>query len=232
VRPWRTGGIAGACGVARLVLEAALEAELTYHLGYSKHDPRGRRPGSNSRNGIRTKTVFTWFGPVDVDVPRDRWGTFHPLTVGKWQRRSGGIDELVLPLAAGEAEREETMRLLSWAYRGSASAALLDDIADMIRQRMLPWHRRPLPPRYAEVIFNRVRVRSVHHGASCRPVHTVVGVADDGARSLVGLWASTDRPTAERWYEIALALRGRGLLGLDAVVCEAFPGLALELASV
>jgi len=232
VRPWRTGGIDGVSAVARLVLGAALEAELTHHLGYAKHDPRGRRPGSNSRNGARPKTVLTWFGPVEVDVPRDRWGTFRPVTVGKWQRHSRGIDELVLPLAATGSQREEIVRLLTGAYRDLGTAALVNAISESIRERMLPWHRRPLPLRYAELIFSRIGVTSTRHGATWRPVHAVVGVADDGTRSLVGLWASTDRPTLDRWNEIALNLKARGLLDLDAVVCEADPGLARKLSSL
>jgi putative transposase len=81
------------------VLEAGLEAEMTDHLGYDKHDPAGR-DGGNSRNGTRTKSVITDVGPVELDVPRDRDGSFEPKLVRKRQRRLGGVDEMVISLTA------------------------------------------------------------------------------------------------------------------------------------
>ena len=85
--------------LTKSVLETALEAEMTQHLGYDKHDPMGRN-GGNSRNGTRTKTVVTEIGPVDIEVPRDRDGSFEPAIVRKRQRRLTGVDEIVLSLTA------------------------------------------------------------------------------------------------------------------------------------
>ena len=86
-------------GLTKTVLETALEAELSEHLGYDKHDPVGRNRG-NSRNGTRPKTVLTAVGPVEIEVPRDRDGTFEPAIVRKRQRRLDGIDQIVLSLTA------------------------------------------------------------------------------------------------------------------------------------
>ena len=80
------------------MLEAALEGEMDAHLGYGKHDPAGR-DGGNSRNGHRAKTVLTEVGPVEIDVPRDRDGSFEPKIVAKRQRRLAGVDELVISLS-------------------------------------------------------------------------------------------------------------------------------------
>jgi transposase-like protein len=85
--------------LTKSVLETALEAEMTEHVGYDKHDPMGRN-GGNSRNGTRTKTVFTEIGPVDIEVPRDRDGSFAPAVVRQRQRRLDGVDEIVLSLTA------------------------------------------------------------------------------------------------------------------------------------
>ena len=85
--------------LTKTVLETALEAEITDHLGYDKHDPAGR-DGGNSRNGTRSKTVLTEIGPVEIEVPRDRDGTFEPEIVKKRQRRLTGVDEIVLSLSA------------------------------------------------------------------------------------------------------------------------------------
>jgi transposase-like protein len=85
--------------LTKSVLETALEAEMAEHVGYDKHDPMGRN-GGNSRNGTRTKTVLTEIGPVEIEVPRDRDGSFAPTIVGKRQRRLDGVDEIVLSLTA------------------------------------------------------------------------------------------------------------------------------------
>src|SRR6185437_12672095 len=82
-------------GLTKSVLETALEAEMSEHLGYDKHDPMGRN-GANSRNVTRTKTVFTEIGPVQIEVPRDRDGSFEPAIVRKRQRRLDGVDQIVL----------------------------------------------------------------------------------------------------------------------------------------
>ena len=86
-------------GLTKTVLETALEAEMSEHLGYDKHDPAGRN-GENSRNGTRAKTVLTEVGPVEIEVPRDRDGSFEPVIVRKRQRRLDGIDQIVLSLTA------------------------------------------------------------------------------------------------------------------------------------
>jgi putative transposase len=86
-------------GLMKSVLETALEAEMTEHLGYDKHDVMGRN-GGNSRNGTRTKTVLSEIGPVEIEVPRDREGSFAPTIVRKRQRRLNGVDEIVLSLSA------------------------------------------------------------------------------------------------------------------------------------
>ena len=87
-------------GLTKTVLETALEAEISEHLGYDKHDPMGRN-GGNSRNGTRSKTVLTEIGPVEIEVPRDRDGTFEPGIVRKRQRRLDGIDQIMLSLPRG-----------------------------------------------------------------------------------------------------------------------------------
>jgi len=82
--------------LTKRLVESALEGEITDHLGYGKHDAEGR-DGGNSRNGRRSKTVLTEVGPVEIDVPRDRDGSFEPKIVAKRQRRLSGVDELVSP---------------------------------------------------------------------------------------------------------------------------------------
>ncbi len=107
--------------LTKTVLETALEAEMTEHLGYDKHDPAGRNRG-NSRNGTRAKTVLTEIGPVEIEVPRDREGTFEPAIVKKRQRRLAGIDEIVLSLTARGLTTGEIVGALRRGLRRHRSA--------------------------------------------------------------------------------------------------------------
>ena len=103
-------------GLTKTVLETALEAELSEHVGYDKHDPAGRN-GSNSRNGTRAKTVLTEVGPVQIEVPRDRDGSFEPVIVRKRQRRLDGIDQIVLSLTARGSDHRGGRRALRRGLR-------------------------------------------------------------------------------------------------------------------
>src|SRR5688572_2323000 len=127
-------------GLAKTVIEAALEAELIEHLGDSTYDDARFSRRSNSRNGNRPKTVRTVVGPIEIDAPRDRWGTFEPMTVGKWQREVVGIDRLLLLLAAKGAPHDRIVALLSQVYPSHARQGTLGRIAATARARLAGWH--------------------------------------------------------------------------------------------
>jgi putative transposase len=107
------GGLLGR--LTKVVLEGALEGEMDVHLGYAKHDPAGR-DGGNSRNRHRAKTVLTDVGPMEIAVPRDRDAGFEPTIVAKWQRRLGGVDDLVISLVAKGLTTEDVQAHLAEAY--------------------------------------------------------------------------------------------------------------------
>ena len=232
IEGWRLAEVDALAPIVKTVLEAALEAELVEHLGYSKHDPAGRQPGSNSRNGTRPKIVTTGFGPIRIDVPRDRWGTFQPVTVGKRQRRPVGLDQFVLALAAKDARRDESVALLSGVYRGVVRRELLGEIATTVRTRMAPWHERPLSPRYAVVVFERVVVPSRGGRVPSPPIHTVLAQPNNGRPELLGLWRARRQTTAELWREIGADLKVRGVGDVTEIVCEPIPGVEGDLAAI
>src|SRR3954454_23793463 len=122
-------------GLTKTVLETALEAELTDHLGYEKHDPVGRN-GAKSRNGARSKTVITEVGPVELDVPRDREGTFEPRIVPKRARRLCGVDELVISLVAKGLTTGEVQAHLAEVYGAQVSRETISKITDAVVERM------------------------------------------------------------------------------------------------
>jgi putative transposase len=149
--PWRTplGGLAltGEGGLlaqlTKRLVESALEGELTDHLGYDRHDAAGR-DGGNSRNGHRAKTVLTEVGPVEVDVPRDRDGSFEPKIVAKRQRRLSGVDELVISLSAKGLTTGEVQAHLAEVYGAQVSRQTISTITDKVVEGMTEWQNRPL----------------------------------------------------------------------------------------
>ena len=129
--------------LTKRLVESALEGELTDHLGYGKHDAAGR-DGGNSRNGHRSKTVLTEVGPVGIDVPRDRDGSFEPKIVAKRKRRLSGIDELVLSLSAKGLTTGEVAAHLAEVYGAEVSRQTISTITDKVIEGMAEWQNRPL----------------------------------------------------------------------------------------
>jgi putative transposase len=145
----KAGGLAltGEGGVlaqlTKRLLESALEGEITDHLGYDKHDPAGRGTG-NSRNGTRAKIVLTDVGPVQIDVPRDRDASFEPKIVAKRQKRLGGVDEMVISLAAKGLTTGEISAHLAEVYGAEVSRQTISTITDKVIEGMVEWQNRPL----------------------------------------------------------------------------------------
>ena len=168
--------------LTKRLVESALEGELSDHLGYGKHDPAGR-DGGNSRNGHRSKTVLTEVGPVGIDVPRDRDGSFEPKIVGKRKRRLSGIDELVLSLSAKGLTTGEVAAHLAEVYGADVSRQTISTITDKVIEGMAEWQNRPLDPgRFPAVVANYLMLtvleRSSHGLARS-------GVTEDESGSVV-----------------------------------------------
>jgi putative transposase len=228
-RGWREGVLGE---VTRLVIEAVLEAELTEHLRGVQMPPLSRRAGGNCRNGTRRKTVWTIAGPVAIDAPRDRWGTFQPVTVGKWQRRVVGVDQLVLPLAAAGSSLDDTYALLAQGYGTAVDRRVLLLMAASVRARLDPWHQRPRTDPCHALLLGRALVRSRTFGHLAPPVHTAVAVGVDGSRELLGLWLRPADGGLDGWWRYLRGMRGRGLRSPQTVVTQALPGAVDEVASI
>jgi putative transposase len=147
--------------LTKTVIETALDEEMADHLGYDKHDPAGRGSG-NSRNGTRTKTVLTDnCGPVEIEVPRDRNGSFDPAIVRKWQRRSGDVDTIVLSLYAKGLTSGEISAHFAEIYGASVSKDTISRITDKVITEMAEWMARPLEKgRFLPIVANLDREES------------------------------------------------------------------------
>ena len=142
----------------KALMERALGAELTHHLGYEKNDPAGRGSG-NSRNGHSSKTVLDEDGPLDLAVPRDRAGTFEPLLVPKGMTRLEAFDNKVISLyARGLSVREIQGHLLE-IYGTEVSPDLISRVTDAVLEEVKDWQGRPLDACYLVVFFDALRVK-------------------------------------------------------------------------
>ena len=170
------------------VLETALDAEMTEHLGYDKHDWAGRGSG-NSRNGTRAKTVLTEIGPVEIEVPRDTNSSFEPQIVKKRQRRLTGIDEIVLSLSAKGLTTGEIVAHFTDIYGATVSKDTISRITDKVIAEMIEWCNRPLEPVYPVVFIDAIFVKIRDGQVTNRPIYVAVGVTCAGERDILGLGA-------------------------------------------
>ncbi|MFF7976226.1 transposase [Streptomyces sp. NPDC007905] len=127
--------------LTKRILESALEGEITGHLGHERHE---RTESGNVRNGTRSKTVLTDVGPVEIEVPRDRAGSFEPQIVKKRRRRLNGVDEMVLSLSARGLTHGEISARLKEVYGAEVSKTTISTITDKVIDGMYEWQNRPL----------------------------------------------------------------------------------------
>jgi transposase-like protein len=212
--------------LTKLVVESALEGEMDDHLGYAKHDPAGRGSG-NSRNGRRAKTVVTEAGPVEIEVPRDRDGSFEPKIVAKRQRRLGGIEELVVSLSAKGLTTGEISSHLAEVYGAEVSKQTISTITDRVLDGMAEWQSRPLDAVYPVVFVDVINVKIREGNVANRPVYVALAVTCEGAREVLGLWAGEhgDGEGAKYWLRILSELKNRGVGDVLMLVCDGLKGL-------
>ena len=200
-------------------LEAALEAEMDEHLGYGKHDAVGRN-GGNSRNGKRSKTLLTEVGPVPVEVPRDRDGSFAPAIVAKRQRRFGGIDDLVISLTAKGLTTGEVAAHLAEVYGAEVSKDHISTITDRVMDSLGDWQSRPLDPIYPVIFIDCIHVKIRDGQVVNRPIYVALATTADGGKDVLGLWAGDGGEGAKYWLRVLTELKNRGVADACIVVCD------------
>ncbi|WFE98595.1 IS256 family transposase [Micromonospora sp. WMMD964] len=211
--------------LTKTVLETALNEEMTEHLGYEKHDQAAAGSG-NVRNGTRSKTVLTdSTGPVQIDVPRDRAGTFDPQIVRKRQRRLSGVDEVVLSLYAKGLTTGEISAHFAEIYGASVSKETISRITDKVIEEMVDWSHRPLDEIYAAVFIDAIVVKVRDGQVANRPFYAAIGVTLDGEKDILGLWAGTGGEGAKFWMSVLTDLRNRGVKDVFFLVCDGLKGL-------
>jgi len=218
-------------GLTKTVLETALEAELDEHLGYPKHAVEGRNRG-NSRNGTRSKTVLTEVGEIELEVPRDRDGSFEPKIVRKRQRRMSGVDELVISLAAKGLTTGEIAAHFADVYGAEVSKDTISRITEAVMEELQAWQSRPLESVYPVVFIDAIQVKIRDGKVVNRPVYTVVGVTVAGERDILGLWVGDGSEGAKYWHQVLSEILNRGTVDVCIVCCDGLRGLPDAIADV
>lgn len=209
-------------GLTKQVIETALDAEMTEHLGYEKHQVTD---SENARNGTRTKTVVTEIGPVEIEVPRDRDASFEPKIVRKRQRRLDGIDEIVLSLTARGLTTGEVSAHFAEVYGAKVSKDTISKITDKVIEEMTEWANRPLDRVYPVVFIDAIVVKVRDGQVTNRPFYVAVGVTTSGERDILGIWAGDGGEGAKYWLGVLTEIKNRGVEDVCIVVCDGLKGL-------
>jgi putative transposase len=215
------------------VLETALNEEMTEHLGHEKNRAEEGRESTNVRNGTRPKTVLTEAtGHVQLDVPRDRDGSFDPVIVKKRQRRLNGVDEIVLSLYAHGLTTGEISAHFAQIYGASVSKETISRITDKVVEEMAEWANRPLDGVYAAVFIDAIMVKVRDGQVANRPIYAAIGVSLAGDKDVLGLWAGTGGEGAKFWMAVLTDLKNRGVNDVFFLVCDGLKGLPEVVSNV
>ena len=185
--------------LTKALIERALGAELTQHLGYEKHDPAGYHSG-NSRNGTTPKTVSGDFGEITVETPRDRNASFEPQILKKHQTRFDGFDDKIVSMYARGMTTREIQGHLQEMYGVEVSPTLISEVTDAVMEEVKAWQSRALEPLYAIVYLDALYVKMRHEGrVENRAVYVSIGVDLEGRKDVLGYGRAATRGRSSGW---------------------------------
>jgi len=211
--------------LVKAVLERGLSVELDDHLGYAKGDPAGR--GSpNSRNGFTPKTLGTEVGPVPLDVPRDRQGSFDPRLVPKGARRLDGLDEMIISLYAGGMTIRDIQHHLAATIGTDLSPETISNITDAVLDEVYAWQTRPLDALYPVVFMDALVVKvKENNTVRNKAAHLAVGVDCQGVKHVLGIWVQQSEG-AKFWASVCAELANRGVRDIIIACIDGLTGFA------
>ena len=211
--------------LTKRLLERGLAEELTDHLGYEAGDPAGRGSGNN-RNGTSAKTMLTEIGAVDLDIPRDRLGTFDPKLVPKHARRLEGFNQNIVHLYARGLSTRDIRRELARMYGVEVSPALISKVTDGIIDELNEWQARPLAAVYPILYIDALVVKVRTSGTVVnRAAYLGVGVDVEGRKKVLGVWLGDGGEGAKFWLSVLTEIRNRGVEDVLIVCCDGLKGL-------
>jgi len=209
----------------KAVIERTMAAEMNLHLGYrpGEDKPEGQ---ANERNGASGKTVLTERGPVRVELPRDRDGSFAPILIPKHERRFTGFDDRIIAMYARGMSVREIQAFLAESYGTEVSPDFISSVTDEVMAETIAWQNRPLEAMYPVVFFDALRVKIRDDGGvSNKAVYLALGVQADGQRDVLGLWVEQTEG-AKFWLKVFNELKPRGCQDILIAVVDGLKGLA------
>lgn len=215
----------------KALIERALGAELGHHLGYAAGAARPAQT-SNHRNGKSGKTVLTDDGPLQLEIPRDRDGSFEPVLIPKHERRFTGFDDKIIALYARGMTVREIQAFLSEQYGTQVSPEFISSVTDAVMDEIVLWQGRPLEPVYPVVFFDALRVKIRDEGVvRNKAVYLALGVLPDGTRDILGLWIETTEG-AKFWMRVFNDLKTRGTEDILIAVTDGLKGMEQALNAI
>ena len=222
---------AASAAFKRALIERALGAELSHHLGYVPGADKPQEAG-NCRNGASGKTVLTDDGPLRIEVPRDRKGSFEPVLIPKHERRFTGFDDKIVAMYARGMTMREIQGFLAETYAVEVSPEFISSVTDAVMAEVGAWQARPLEPMYPVVFFDALRVK-IREDTVVRnkAVYLALGVLPDGTRDILGLWIEHTEG-AKFWMKVFNDLKTRGVADILIAVTDGLKGMAEALEAV
>jgi transposase-like protein len=217
--------------LTKRLVERTLEAELTDHLGYEPHSLKGRGSGNN-RNGKGGKTVQSDSGALQIEVPRDRNGTFEPKLVKKRQRRLEGFDDKVLALYSRGLSTRDIQGQLEELYGVEVSPTLISNVTNAVMEDVRAWQSRPLSAVYPILYFDAIFVKSRQEGpVKNKAVYLALGINLEGEKELLGLWIA-ETEGSKFWVSVFNELKNRGVQDCFIACVDGLPGLPEAIEAV
>jgi transposase-like protein len=223
--PMTAAEVQAAClSFKKALIERAMGAEMSHHLGYR---PGQARPEGqdNHRNGTTAKTVLTDEGPVRLELPRDRDGSYEPILIPKHERRFTGFDDKIVAMYARGMTVREIQGFLAEQYGTEVSPEFISSVTDEVMAEVSAWQARPLEPMYPVIFFDALRVKIRDEGlVRNKAVYLALGVLPDGTRDVLGIWIEQTEG-AKFWLKVFNDLKTRGVEDILIAVVDGLKGL-------
>ena len=217
--------------LTKRLLERAMQAELTDHLGYEKHEPIGKNSG-NSRNGSYKKRVKGEFGNLDVAVPRDRNASFEPIILPKGESRFTGFDDKIISMYARGMTTRDIQGHLEEIYGVQVSPTLVSQVTEAVTEEIRLWQNRPLEEVYPILYLDAVRVKVRHDGHVInKAVYLAIAITMDGLKEVLGMWTA-ETEGAKFWLQVVTELKNRGVKDIFIACVDGLKGFPEAIESV
>jgi putative transposase len=216
--------------LTKLLVERALDAELTEHLGHERHETVANTAG-NTRNGKSKKTLKGEFGELPIEVPRDRHGSFEPQLIPKHQTRWAGFDDKIISLYARGMTVREIQAHLQEMYGAEVSPSLISSVTDAVADEVKAWQARPLDAIYPIVYLDCIHVKVREGAVRIKAVYLAIGITMSGNKEVLGLWLAQTEG-AKFWLQVVTELRNRGVQDIFIACVDGLKGFPEAIEAV